>query len=220
MPDAPTARAFEVRHLQLARAVFAAIAAAMITFSADHSASVGLSVFSGFAITTALVFLLSAWLVYPRGQRTLPLVLGVLTLVAGMVAGVAVIRSTVLLFVLVIVWALVTGLIEGIAGWRAVRRSARGTAAASDARDGLIVGAITVLLAVGMLFISPQYVLPYYIAEANQSFTLTGTAIGVGVFGGYAAIIAVYLAIAGLSPRRPTAPADALATADPSKDRA
>ena len=50
MSTAPPARAFEVRHLQLARALFAAVAAAMITFSSDHSAQVGLAVFSGFAI--------------------------------------------------------------------------------------------------------------------------------------------------------------------------
>ena len=40
------ARAFTVRHVQLLRALFAAAAAVMITFSPDHSAAVGLSVFS------------------------------------------------------------------------------------------------------------------------------------------------------------------------------
>ena len=47
-----TARTFEVRHVQLGRALFAAVAAIMITFSADHSAEVGLAVFSGWAIAT------------------------------------------------------------------------------------------------------------------------------------------------------------------------
>ena len=46
-----------------------------------------------------------------------------------------------------------------------------------------------------------QYALQYSIAGAG-SFTLTGITIGVGVFGGYTAIVAVYLAIAGFSPRR------------------
>ncbi|HZU93558.1 MAG TPA: acyl-CoA synthetase, partial [Microbacterium sp.] len=49
------ARTFTVRNVQLVRALFAAVAAAMITFSPDHSAAIGLSVFSGFAIATALV---------------------------------------------------------------------------------------------------------------------------------------------------------------------
>ncbi|CAI7678084.1 unnamed protein product, partial [Penicillium discolor] len=48
------ARAFTMRHVQLLRALFAAVAALMITFSSDHSAAVGLAVISGFALVTAL----------------------------------------------------------------------------------------------------------------------------------------------------------------------
>ncbi|HBR88628.1 MAG TPA: acyl-CoA synthetase, partial [Microbacterium sp.] len=69
MTSSPSSRAFDVRHVQVARAVFAAIAAVMITFSSDHSAAVGLAVFSGFALATALVHLAAAWLVYPVGAR-------------------------------------------------------------------------------------------------------------------------------------------------------
>ena len=36
----------------------------------------------------------------------------------------------------------------------------------------------------------------------REPFTLTGITIGVGIFGAYAAIVAVYLAIAGFSPRK------------------
>jgi hypothetical protein len=54
-----------------------------------------------------------------------------------------------------------------------------------------------------------QYTLNYFIAEAHRSFTLTGIAIAVGIFGGYAAVIAVYLGIAGLSPRRAAPVVDA-----------
>ncbi len=52
-----------------------------------------------------------------------------------------------------------------------------------------------------LLFVQPAYALDYTIEEARQTFTLTGVTIGVGIFGGYAAIIAVYLGIAGFSPR-------------------
>jgi hypothetical protein len=41
-------RTFTARHVQLTRAALAAVAAVMITFSPDHSASVGLAVFAGF----------------------------------------------------------------------------------------------------------------------------------------------------------------------------
>ena len=54
----------------------------------------------------------------------------------------------------------------------------------------------------GLLLVPTQYALQYTIDEADATFTLTGIIIGVGIFGAYAAIIAVYLAIAGFSPRR------------------
>ena len=64
------------------------------------------------------------------------------------------------------------------------------------------------LLGVVLLFVQPAYALDYTIEEAHQTFTLTGITIGVGLFGGYAAIVAVYLGIAGFSPR-PADPEDA-----------
>lgn len=204
MPHPTTTRAFELRHLQLARAFFAAVAAVMITFSADHSAPVGLAVFSGFAIATAIVLFVAAWIVFPAASRAMPIALGAVTVAAGMIAGIPALRTTETFFVLVVAWALVTGLIEGIAGFRAMRAADRGTAARSEARDGATVGAITVLLGLGLLLVPARYALQYYIQEAGQSFTLTGIAIGVGIFGGYAAIVGVYLAIAAFSPRRQT----------------
>jgi uncharacterized membrane protein HdeD (DUF308 family) len=204
MPDSTAERAFQPRHVQLLRALFAVVAAVMITFSPDHSASVGLSVFSGYAIATALVLLLSAWLVFPRGERALVLTLGVLTALAGMAAGIPAFRTTEVFFAVVISWALITGLVEGIAGFRSMRRSARGSAERTEARDALTVGAIGVLLGVALLLVPTQYALDYYIDDADRSFTLTGITIGVGLFGAYAALVGVYLAIAAFSPRRET----------------
>ena len=104
-----------------------------------------------------------------------------------------------LFFVVVIVWAAASGLIELIAGLRA-RRTAD-----PYARDAILIGAVTLALAIALLLVNPAYSLEYFISEAGRSFTLTGITIGVGLFGGYAAIIAVFLGIAGLSPRRPAA---------------
>lgn len=189
-------RSFDVRHVQLARALFAALAAVMVTFSSDHSAAVGSSVFSGFALATALVLVLSVWLVYPSGQRATPILLAVVTGLAGLATSIGVWRTTTFFFVLVIVWAVVSGVIEIIGAVRD-RRAGR-----PDSRDGLTVGIITVILAVGFLLTSPAFSYDYTI-EGAGTFTLTGITIAVGIFGGYAAIIAVYLAIAGFSPRRP-----------------
>lgn len=203
---ASSGRPFEARHLQLARAAFAAIAAVMITFSPDHSAQVGLSVFSGFAIATGIAFLVSVWLVFPAGARWPSVLMAILSLTAGMVAGIVGVRSTTLFFVLVIAWALLTGLVETIVGWRdrraAIAAGEAGGAERAAARDALTVGIITIVFGLALLSVPTQYALQYYIEEAGQTFTLTGITIGVGIFGGYAAIIAVFLAIAGFSPRR------------------
>lgn len=202
-------RAFDVRHVQIARALFAALAAVMITFSPDHSAAVGLSVFSGWAVATGLVLLLSAWLVHPTGRRVVPVLLGVLTVLAGMVAGIPPLRSTTLFFAVVITWALASGITELVAGLR-TRRSD------DHARDAILIGAVTIALGLGLLLVNPAYSLEYFIQEAGRSGVLTGITIGVGIFGGYAAIIAVFLGIAGFSPRKASAvpaPADDTASA-------
>lgn len=206
--------------MQLARAAFAALAAVMITFSPDHSAAIGMSVFSGWAIATAIVFLVSIWLVYPAGQRWPSVLLGILTIVAGMVGGVSTLRTTTAFFVVVIAWAILAGIVETVAGARA-RRALRGSddlQARGEARDGVVVGIITILLGLALLLVPTQYALDYYIEDAHRSFTLTGITIGVGIYGAYAAIVAVYLAIAAFSPRATaTAPAaaDALAESAP-----
>ncbi len=218
MSDVPAARTFEVRHLQLARAAFAAIAAVMITFSPDHSAPVGLAVFSGFAIATGLAFLIAAWLVYPMGRRWPAVLLGILTLVAGMVTGIGVWRTNEVFFAVVIAWAASTGLVELVSGWRGLgpprmrpetERFAATPLPRTEARDAVTVGIITVVLAIALALVPSGYALHYYIEEAHQSFTLTDVTIAVGILGGYAAIIAVYLAIAAFSPRKPAeAPSD------------
>ncbi|WP_091228128.1 acyl-CoA synthetase [Microbacterium sp. 3J1] len=200
------ARAFTVRHVQLLRALFAAAAAVMITFSPDHSAAVGLSVFSGFVLTTALVLILAAWLVFPAGERWPSIVLALLGVVAGMTAGVPAWRTDDLFFVVVIAWAAATGLVELIVGLRA-RRSGD-----PAARDSITVGAFGLLLAIVLLAIPAGFVQPYAIEGAGE-FTLTGIILGVGMFGGYAAIVAVFLGIAGLTPKRVDA-ADAAAVGD------
>ena len=196
------ARAFTARHVQLLRALFAAAAAVMITFSPDHSAAVGLSVFSGFVLTTALVLILAAWLVFPAGQRWPSVVLALVGFVAGMAAGVPAWRTDDVFFVVVTAWAAATGTVELVVGLRARR------AGDPAARDSITLGAFGLLLAVLLLAIPAGFVQPYAIDGAGE-FELTDIILGVGMFGGYAAIVAVFLGIAGLTPQR----ADAVATA-------
>ncbi|GAA4771580.1 acyl-CoA synthetase [Microbacterium gilvum] len=183
------------RHVQMLRALIAALAALMITFSPDHSATVGLSVFSGWAIATAVVLGLGAWMVVPAGARTVPTLLAVAYLVAGMSAGVSSMRGTLLYFVVLVTWGVVAGALETGLG---IAQRRRGDGAA--ARDTLTIGILTIVVAAATLLVPSGYSLEYFIEDAGRSFTLTGEIIAVGLFGGYAAIVAVFLAIAGFSP--------------------
>ncbi|MFS0894613.1 acyl-CoA synthetase [Microbacterium sp. 179-I 3D3 NHS] len=191
-----------MRHVQLLRALFAAIAAVMITFSSDHSAPVGLSVFSGFVFVTALVQVLAAWLVLPAGSRWSSVVLAALGVIAGMASGIPAWRSDDLFFAVVSAWALISGGVELLAGIRS-RRSGDPLS-----RDAIAVGAFGILLGILLLLIPSGFVQQYTIDEAG-TFELSGIILGVGMFGGYAAIVAVFLGIAGLTPKRADAVADA-----------
>lgn len=216
----PATRTFTLRHVQLARALFAAVAAMMITFSADHSASLGLAVFSGFALVSALIFVLAAWLAMPEGGRWPYVLMAVVACLTGLAGGVPAWRTTPLFFVLVIAWGVLTGVIELVAGLRA-RRAARGSSQPKGpvgswgvvapppegARDAILIGSLSLGLAVALLCVPTTYALNYTIAGAG-SFMLTGITLAVGIFGAYAAVIAVFLGIAGLSPQSSRVPQD------------
>lgn len=188
------ARTLTVRHVQLLRALFAAISALMITFTTDHSAAVGFAVFGGFASMSAVALALGAWLAVPAGARWPFILLAVVDLLAGLASSIPSWRTEALFFIVVIMWAAASGLIELIAGLRT-----RGTDPA--AKDAITVGVLGLVLAVVLLVIPVGYTLQYEV-EGAGALTLTGIILAVGMFGGYAAIVAVFLAIAGFSPPR------------------
>lgn len=213
-----TPRTYQARHLQLARAAAALLAALMITFTQDHSAPTALATFSGFTIFTALILFLAAWLVRPALPKSQTVLLAIPMLLAGMATGIPALRTTTLFFSVVIPWAFVVGIIELVIGLHA-RRVAVTEQQRSDARDAWLVGAVGILLGIALLLVPAGYRLRYFVAEAHESFTLTGITIGVGIFGFYAAIVAIFLAIAAFSPRRDEVPsASRSVTADAASD--
>jgi hypothetical protein len=127
----------------------------------------------------------------------------------------------------VIAWALTTGLVETIAGARSLREARRlqppAEPARTESRDALVIGVLTLVLGLALLLVPAQYALQYRVEDANATFTLTGIILAVGIFGAYAAIVAVYLGIAGFSPRKrqpvttESAEATAPATARPAE---
>jgi uncharacterized membrane protein HdeD (DUF308 family) len=182
---APAAAVIGTRYwtLPVARAVVAFVPAAVITFNADHSAQFGLIVFGVFALVNGLV---TAWLswktVLDRTDRSIFALQGVVGVVAGVLALAVPAGGLGFFLYLVSVWAAVTGVLELYTG---IRIRGRGQVA----RDWLVVGALTAVLALVFLLLPPHAV------------------VAVGLYGAYLVIIGVYLVIAGVSLTTPHADA-------------
>jgi uncharacterized membrane protein HdeD (DUF308 family) len=156
------------------RGALAIVPAVVITFSQDHSPTLGLAVFGVWAIVSGLFTgAASLRLIDDRLIRTLFAANGVLTVIAGLLALIMP-ASLGFLVVLVISWAAVTGIVELIAGLRARGRS-------SASRDWVTAGAATALAAVVFLI-----------------FPFDAVSI-VGLLGAYLVIVGVLLVIGGLS---------------------
>ncbi len=176
----------------IVRAVPTAALAIWITFSADHSALLGLVSFGVFGVVTGIVEIVLAWLRL-RGTRAFPFVVaqGVITIVTGALALIAPNAGTRYLFIVLIVFAVLTGVLELYVGV-----SNRGRHVASI--DWITVGAITVAAAIAIVIIPQDYSQTFHDPDGVDR-TLDAGVIMVGVLGGYAAIVTVYLLIAGLS---------------------
>lgn len=185
MAHAPAAAVIGTRYwtLPVARAIVAFVPAAVITFNADHSAPFGLLVFGAFALVNGLVTVLLSWkTVTDRKDRRIFLIQGAVGVVAGVLALTVPAGGLGFFLYIVSVWAAVTGVLELYTG---IRVRGRGQVA----RDWLIVGALTAVLALVFLLLPPHAV------------------VAVGLLGAYLVIIGVYLVIAGVSLITPSADA-------------
>lgn len=190
----------------LLRAVPAIALAVVVTFSADHSSTLGLVTFGAFAALSGAVIVVFAL----RGEegigRTLSLVQGALGVVAG-VAALAVTGGGVSYLVfLVSAWAAVTGFVELYLGLRA-RRSTSADAKAMS-RDLIFAGGLTVVLAIVVLLVPPGFSQPFT-GPDGVARELTASVIIVGVMGAYWAVLGVFLVIAALSLKWADAPTPA-----------
>ncbi|HEY4224493.1 MAG TPA: DUF308 domain-containing protein [Pseudolysinimonas sp.] len=178
------------------RAVVALIVGFAITFTPAHSAAFGLVAFGIFAIVEGAI--VGAGALGDRSERQargLFLVQGILTVVAG-IAAVALPDGGVHYLVWVVsAWAVVTGALELVSGIRA-----RGRLAA--ARDWMILGGLTLVLAIGFLLVPPDYAQTLGGIEKIQG-ELTASVVLVGMFGAWAIIAGVLLGIAAVSARSP-----------------
>jgi uncharacterized membrane protein HdeD (DUF308 family) len=175
----------------LLRALPAVALAIVITFSADHSAPLGLLTFGIFGVVAGAVLAAAAWRSPTGLVRTLGIVQGALTLVAGIAALAVVGGGLPYLVFAVSGWAVVTGFIELYVGIRT-----RGASPA--ARDQIFAGALTVVLAAAVLLVPPGFVQPFTGPDGVER-ELTASIIVVGLLGAYWAILGVFLAIGAFS---------------------
>lgn len=157
------------------RGALALVATAAITFSQNHSPAFGLVVFGAWAIATGLVVgALQLRFVEDRPSRAIFAISAVVTVVAGLLAVSLPGGGLAFFLVLVSAWAAITGFLELYAGLRGRGRDA-------SARDRVAAGVLTAVLAIVFLLLPPDAVT------------------AVGLFGGYLAILGVYLVIGGFS---------------------
>ncbi|MDX2026840.1 hypothetical protein [Microcella sp.] len=159
------------------RALPAAVVGLIITFTANHSPALGLTMLSVFGIATAVVAgASSVWLGPADELRSLHRGLAIIAGVAGALAAVVLLvmgAGLAMLLLLVGGYAVVAGAFELVWGIRHRGRSV-------FARDALVIGGATLALAVVL--------------------ALVGDPVSaVGFFGAYAVMLAIFLLIAGFS---------------------
>lgn len=185
-------------YVPLARALTALVLAAVITFSSNHSAPLGLVTFGVYAVVTGAVLAAAALRLGAKGvTRSVTFAQGILSVLAGIVS-LAVPAAGLPFFVfLLTAFAAITGFLELYLGLRSRGRS-------GSSRDWVFVGALTALLAIAVLLVPPGYSQPFT-GPNNFEGVLTASVVVVGILGAYWAILGVYLVIAALSLRWSTA---------------
>lgn len=177
----------------LARAIPAALVGLAITFSADHSVRVGWIALAFFALSTGILVTLGATRMLTGTPKTRLTQQGLVLALGGAVAAAGAATSYpvgTLVLALALIFAL-SGVLELIAGLRS-----RGTTPV--ARDWIFLGAASIVFGLAVLLVPIDLSQPITVPGENVP-NLTASVVVVGALGAYAAIVAVYLVIAGLS---------------------
>ena len=176
------------------RAIVALVVGFAITFTPAHSATFGLIAFGLYAVVAGAILLAGSF-----GHRSDPasrglfVAQGVVTVLAGIAAIVLPDGGVHYLVFVVSAWAIVTGALELVSGIRARTRLAA-------ARDWIILGGLTLVLAIGFLVVPPDYSQNLGGIEQIKG-QLTASVILVGMFGAWAVVTGVLLGISAVSAR-------------------
>jgi uncharacterized membrane protein HdeD (DUF308 family) len=177
--------------ISLVRAALALVIGLFIAFDPDHSPTVGFTAIGIFALLSGVAIAVAAARVAPSPFARL--LLGAEAFVfdaGGLIAILLRDRSTTVLLILGTVIFALAGILELVNGLVSRPHSAR--------REWIFVGAITSLLALVFL-LTPDHFVQHFTGPDGVARSLTASVVVVGVFGAYAVIAGVYLAIAGLS---------------------
>lgn len=176
----------------VARAVPAALVAIGITFTADHSVGIGWLTLSVFALLTGAIVAVGSFWMLRGSARSLLAIQGIVLVLVGLMAIIGRVTLPLPAFVMAIAIAFVlTGAIELAAGLRA-----RG--AQPVARDWIFLGAVGIAFGLAVLLVPTDLSQPITV-PGKVVPDLTASVMVVGALGAYAAIVAVFPAIAGLS---------------------
>ena len=178
----------------LSRAIPALILGLVITFNPDHSAAFGLIGFGIYAVIVGAVLIAAALRRLIDATAKAPfLIQGVVTVVAGIAALVLPSGGAPYLVWVLSAWAIVAGALELVNGVRHRRRSAA-------ARDWILTGSLTVLLAIAVLLVPPGLATSFTGPDEVER-VLTAAIVVVGILGAWAVIVGVQLGIAAVSLR-------------------
>ncbi len=189
----------------IARAVPAAGLALLVTFSADHSARFGLLSFGVFGVVSGIVVAVMAILRLGDSRvRSYVIAQGAITVVAGILALSLNNGGVRALFFTLTAFAAITGFLELYSGLRSRRRFVA-------SGDWVAVGVFTAVAALVFLLIPPGFHQGFR-GPDGVNRVLDASVVVVGLLGAYAAIVAVYLVIAGLSAKWGTQSKQAVAS--------
>jgi len=175
----------------IARAVPAALVAAFITFSADHSVRVGWTALAVLGAATGLIVVTASVRMLRGATGTLLAIQGAALLVGAVIALVASASG-------VGVFTAVLGAVFGLSGALELVAGIRARGALSVARDWIFLGGLSMVFALAIVFIPVDYS-EVITVPGKDVPNLTASVVVVGTLGAHAAIAAVYLVIAGLS---------------------
>jgi uncharacterized membrane protein HdeD (DUF308 family) len=173
-PETPSAAGSAFGAYLLLRAVPALVAAAIITFSANHAVIVGQLVFLVYGFVIAPVFVWAAFATKLEAPARRAFVALAVSAALGAAVTAITIDQGLKAFTLTVgIWGAVSGALELFAGWT--------TTSKAHSRELLLMGGLTALF--GLV----EAVFPL-----NDVYA-------VGIFGAYAAILGVFAAIAAFS---------------------